>query len=149
MLLLGYLLLALVVAAVLFYLVVALLPAGLGMSPSRDRRPVELPVHRRVRAEDLERVRIPVSLRGYRFAETDELIERLAAEIEVRDEEIARLKQYAVAVSEAVPASAAESPVAARAGEPAESPAAGRAEPEPAESAGEPEWAVRELGEDG
>jgi hypothetical protein len=43
-------------------------------------------------------VRIPVSLRGYRFAETDDLIDRLAAEIVVRDEEIARLRK-------AVPAS--------------------------------------------
>ena len=41
---------------------------------------------------DLDRVRIPVSVRGYRFAETDDLIDRLAAEIVVRDEEIARLR---------------------------------------------------------
>jgi hypothetical protein len=38
-------------------------------------------------------VRIPVGLRGYRFAETDDLIDRLAAEIVVRDEEIARLRR--------------------------------------------------------
>jgi hypothetical protein len=43
--------------------------------------------------DDLDRVRIPVSLRGYRFAETDDLIDRLAAEIVVRDEEIARLRK--------------------------------------------------------
>jgi hypothetical protein len=93
MLLLGYFLLALVVAAVLFYLVVALLPAGLAVRPMRDDRPLELPADRRMQPGDLDRVRIPVSLRGYRFAETDELIDRLAAEIVVRDEEIARLKQ--------------------------------------------------------
>ena len=51
-----------------------------------------------MQADDLDRVRIPVSLRGYRFAETDDLIDRLAAEIVVRDEEIARLRK-------AVPAS--------------------------------------------
>ena len=92
-LLLGYLLLALVIAAVLFYAVVALLPTGLSVRPERDNRPFELPRDRRMRAEDLDGVRIPVSLRGYRFAETDDLIDRLAAEIVVRDEEIARLQQ--------------------------------------------------------
>jgi hypothetical protein len=90
--LLGYLLLALVVAAVLFYAVVALLPAGLSVPPQRDERPFELPADRRMRSGDLDRLRIPVSVRGYRFAETDDLIDRLAAEIVVRDEEIARLK---------------------------------------------------------
>src|SRR3954454_9712074 len=93
MLLIGYLLLALVVAAVLFYLVVALLPSGLTVTPIRDNRPLELPANRRMRISDLDRIRIPVSLRGYRFAETDELIDRLAAEIQVRDEEIERLRQ--------------------------------------------------------
>ena len=93
MLLIGYLLLALVVAAVLFYLVVALLPSGLTVTPIRDNRPMELPSSRRIRVSDLDRIRIPVSVRGYRFRETDELIDRLAAEIQVRDEEIDRLKQ--------------------------------------------------------
>ncbi|HTZ42462.1 MAG TPA: hypothetical protein VMB79_01235 [Jatrophihabitans sp.] len=123
MLLIGYLLLALVVAAVLFYLVVALLPAGLSVRAVRDNRPLELPADRRMRVTDLDRVRIPVSLRGYRFAETDELIDRLAAELQVRDEEIGRLKQR-LGTGQPAP----DAPVA--------------------EPAGEPEWAVRELGED-
>lgn len=93
MLLIGYLLLALVVAAVLFYLVVALLPSGLMVTPVRDNRPMELPANRRLRLSDLDRIRIPVSLRGYRFAETDDLIDRLAAEIQLRDEEIEWLRQ--------------------------------------------------------
>jgi hypothetical protein len=91
----GYLLLTLVIAAVIFYAVVALLPSGLTVRPERDNRPFELPVDRRMRSEDLDRVRIPVSLRGYRFAETDDLIDRLAAEIVIRDEEIARLRDAA------------------------------------------------------
>jgi hypothetical protein len=92
MLLLGYLLLALVVAALLFYAMVALLPGGLSLTPQRDNRPFELPADRRMVRADLDRVRIPVGVRGYRFAETDDLIDRLAAEIVVRDEEIARLR---------------------------------------------------------
>lgn len=104
MLLIGYLLLALVVAAVLFYLVVALLPSGLMVTPIRDNRPMELPANRRLRISDLDRIRIPVSLRGYRFAETDELIDRLAAEIQLRDEEIERLRHGAPAGSSWQPA---------------------------------------------
>lgn len=93
----GYLLLTLVIAAVIFYALVALLPSGLTVRPERDNRPFELPPDRRMQAADLDRVRIPVSLRGYRFAETDDLIDRLAAEIVVRDEEIARLRKAAPA----------------------------------------------------
>jgi len=122
MLLIGYLLLALVVAAVLFYLVVAFLPSGMDVEPMRDDRPLELPTNRRMRLADLDRIRIPVSVRGYRFAETDELIDRLAAEIVGRDEEIARLRQQ---------------------GYPREADVAG---PAPAAADGaEPEWAVRDL----
>lgn len=95
MMLLGYLLLALVVAALVFYGVVALLPKGLSLTPQRDNRPFELPGDRRMVREDLDRVRIPVGVRGYRFAETDDLIDRLAAELVVRDEEIARLRSQA------------------------------------------------------
>jgi hypothetical protein len=90
--LIGYALIALIVAGVLFYAAVALLPAGLSLKSESDRRPFELPAGRLIERGDLERVRIPVALRGYRFAETDELIDRLTAEIVLRDEEIARLK---------------------------------------------------------
>ncbi len=113
MLLLGYLLLALVVAALVFYGVVALLPGGLSLTPQRDNRPFELPADRRMVREDLDRVRIPVGVRGYRFAETDDLIDRLAAEIVVRDEEIARLRSQAAAPGHGQPSQdrqAAESP---------------------------------------
>jgi len=171
MLLIGYLLLTLVVAAVLFYLVVALLPSGLTVTPIRDNRPLELPPNRRLRISDLDRVRIPVSLRGYRFAETDELIDRLAAEIQLRDEEIAQLRQYGAPAGDpdqaeldeagldeagldeaeldaAEPDEADESPMS---GETAAGPAAARTAaeaPDPAQArSGEPEWAVRELGD--
>ncbi len=95
MLLLGYLLLAMVVAALLFYAIVALLPNGLSLTPQRDIRPFELPADRRMVRADLDRVRIPVSVRGYRFRETDDLIDRLAAELQVRDDEITRLRSQA------------------------------------------------------
>ncbi|MCW2539867.1 MAG: cell division protein DivIVA [Frankiales bacterium] len=90
--LLAYLLIAAVVAAVLFYCVVALLPDGPPFQATRDDRPFELPADRRMAGEDLRSLRIPVALRGYRFAETDALIDRLGAEIVVRDQELARLR---------------------------------------------------------
>jgi hypothetical protein len=136
MLLIGYLLLALVVAAVLFYLVVALLPSGLTVTPVRDNRPLELPANRRMRVSDLDRVRIPVALRGYRFRETDDLIDRLAAEIQVRDEEIERLRQLGAPFAEGEPGQVdrleSEQPSSGQ---------SGAAHPEP-------EWAVRELGDE-
>lgn len=136
MLLIGYLLLALVVAAVLFYLVVALLPSGLTVTPVRDNRPLELPANRRMRVSDLDRVRIPVALRGYRFRETDDLIDRLAAEIQVRDEEIERLRQLGGPFAEGE---------TGQFGRPeSEQPPSGQ--PGPAHP--EPEWAVRELGDE-
>jgi hypothetical protein len=92
MVLLGYVLLAVIVAALLFYAVLAVLPDGLSVTPQRDERPFELPADRPMERADLDRVRIPVALRGYRFAETDDLIDRLAAEIVARDDEIARLR---------------------------------------------------------
>ena len=92
MILFGYLLIALIVAALLFYAVVAFLPAGLDLTPQRDDRPFELPEGRPMVRSDLDRVRIPVSLRGYRFAETDDLIDRLATELVARDAEIDRLR---------------------------------------------------------
>lgn len=93
MVLIGYLILAVIVAAVLFYAVVAVLPDGLSFGPQADRRPFALPADRRLDGSDLARIRIPAAVRGYKFAETDELIDRLAAEIAARDEEIAGLRQ--------------------------------------------------------
>ena len=41
---------------------------------------------------DITTARLPVALRGYRFAETDRLLDRLAEELDRRDAEIARLR---------------------------------------------------------
>ena len=43
-------------------------------------------------AEDVDAVRLPVALRGYRFAETDQLLDRLAGELRARDAELALLR---------------------------------------------------------
>jgi DivIVA domain-containing protein len=45
-----------------------------------------------VTVADIEQVRFEQSVRGYRMQDVDEVIDRLAREIEARDEEIARLR---------------------------------------------------------
>jgi len=88
-----YGLLAVLLAGALFLLASKLLPAGEQIAPPlRDEPPWELPPERSMTPEDIDGVRLPVALRGYRFAETDLLLDRLAAELRVRDAEIARLR---------------------------------------------------------
>jgi DivIVA domain-containing protein len=87
---------AVVIAGVLFLLATRFLPAGEQIAPAvRDEPPWELPDERRLTAEDVDDLRLPVALRGYRFAETDLLLDRLAEELRSRDEEIARLRRHA------------------------------------------------------
>ena len=45
-----------------------------------------------LRPQDVIEVRLPVSVRGYRFAETDLLLDRLTEELRVRDEQISALR---------------------------------------------------------
>lgn len=91
--LLLYGLLAIGLAGVLFAVAVRFLPAGEQVAPPvRDEPPWELPADRAMRPEEVDAVRLPVALRGYRFAETDILLDRLADELRARDAEIARLR---------------------------------------------------------
>src|SRR5581483_2405230 len=89
-----YGLLALLLAGALFLLAAYLLPAGEQIAPPiRDEPLWALPADKRLDEADVAAVRLPVALRGYRFAETDQLLDRLAAELRERDAEIARLKE--------------------------------------------------------
>lgn len=66
---------------------VAMLAAGYGepMAPTYDDRPDALvPANRPVGAGDLRKVRFSLALRGYRMAEVDALLARLASEMEGR-----------------------------------------------------------------
>ncbi|MFE4872369.1 cell division protein DivIVA [Streptomyces sp. NPDC056682] len=51
-----------------------------------------LPEHRPVARDDLEALRIPVALRGYRMADVDDVLSRLGAELAERDARIADLQ---------------------------------------------------------
>lgn len=93
-----YALLAVLLAGGLFLIATQFLPAGEQIAPPlRDEPPWELPPDRMLHPDDVDTVRLPVALRGYRFAETDILLDRLAGELRMRDMEIARLRGHGVA----------------------------------------------------
>ena len=88
-----YGLLAIVLAVALFLLAAYVLPSGEQIAPPiRDEPEWNLPPDRTLGSDDIASVRLPVALRGYRFAETDRLLDRLAVELDKRDAEIARLR---------------------------------------------------------
>jgi DivIVA domain-containing protein len=67
---------------------VAVVASGRGgsMAPAYDDRPdLDLPPDRPIAARDLRTVRFPLAVRGYRMSDVDELLARLATELEDRD----------------------------------------------------------------
>lgn len=84
--------LALVVAAVVVSILVVVLPDDTVAVAARDRIPAGLPASGQLGAQDVNRLRLPVGLRGYRMADTDAVLDRLSIEIERRDQEIAQLR---------------------------------------------------------
>lgn len=88
-----YAVLAILVIALLFVLATRVLPPGEQIAPPLRDDPIwQLAEGQAISPEDVDTVRLPVALRGYRFAETDQLLDRLATELRQRDDEIARLK---------------------------------------------------------
>ena len=66
---------------------VAMVASGRGdsMAPAYDDRPdLALPDDRPIAAQDLRTVRFPLAFRGYRMSDVDELLARLASELEER-----------------------------------------------------------------
>jgi DivIVA domain-containing protein len=67
---------------------VAVLAGGRGGElgePGDDRPPPWLPVDRPVSPDDIDAVHFGVGFRGYRMDEVDEVLDRLAAELRIRD----------------------------------------------------------------
>jgi hypothetical protein len=88
-----YGLLALVVIAIVFVLITRVIPPGEQIAPAVRDDPVwSLPSGRALNPREIAMIRLPVALRGYRFSETDQLLDRLADELHERDLEIARLR---------------------------------------------------------
>jgi hypothetical protein len=87
-----YALIAIAAAAAIVALLVLVLPEERLSRPIPDVVPMGLPLDREVGADDLNRMRLPVSVRGYRMVDADAVFDRLGAEIERRDQEIAQLR---------------------------------------------------------
>lgn len=60
--------------------------------PEPDRPDLALPGDGLLAREDVDRVRFSVGARGYRMDEVDDVLDRLAHEIELREERIAQLE---------------------------------------------------------
>ncbi|OIV36539.1 hypothetical protein BIV57_15725 [Mangrovactinospora gilvigrisea] len=70
---------------------VALVVLGAGGSLGdavHDRAPLRLPEDRALTRGDLERVRFTVATRGYRMDEVDTLLDRLGAELDLKDAQL-------------------------------------------------------------
>ncbi|HEY2167929.1 MAG TPA: hypothetical protein VGH01_12225 [Jatrophihabitantaceae bacterium] len=138
-----YGLLAVGLMVVLFFVAARFLPAGEQIAPAlRDEPPWALPAERHLKADDIEDLRLPVALRGFRFAETDELLDRVVAELRRRDDELERLYGLLITMPvpsaelhETVPPQAAPGPVDAAAGDVENVPAPAEAEAAEAEPA--------------
>jgi DivIVA domain-containing protein len=102
----------LLLAAVLFG--VAAVAAGRGdalADAPRDGADLGLPADRPLLPADLETVRFPMAVRGYRMAEVDETLDRLAVELAERDERIAELESAAEPTAPGGPAVGSPAPV--------------------------------------
>ncbi|WP_245984938.1 DivIVA domain-containing protein [Streptomyces tateyamensis] len=72
-----------------------------------DRIAARLPQERPLSRDDVDGIRLPMALRGYRMDEVDDVLDRLGAELAYRDTRIAEL-EAAVAVGEGVRAGGAQ-----------------------------------------
>lgn len=82
------------VAGVLAVVVLLTLGRGGGWTETLpDDVEVDLPVDRAVSADDVATVRLPMALRGYRMSDVDDLLDRLASELAIRDARIQELEE--------------------------------------------------------
>jgi DivIVA domain-containing protein len=90
-----------VITAILLAVVLLALGRGDGLAEEEpDDVVVRMPQERAMVASDVEALRLPLALRGYQMAAVDEVLDRLAAELALRDAEIRQLQAGPVATSE-------------------------------------------------
>lgn len=83
---------AAVVGLILFGIAAALTGRAEPMAEMpHDGRPARLPADRMASAEEVREAQFDLAFRGYRMADVDAVLDRLADEVAVRDAEIARL----------------------------------------------------------
>jgi DivIVA domain-containing protein len=87
-----------VITAILVAVVLLALGRGEGLADDEpDDVIVRLPTQRPMLASDVETLRLPLAVRGYQMAAVDEVLDRLAAELALRDAEIRQLRGNASA----------------------------------------------------
>ena len=90
-----------VITAIVLAVVLLALGRGDGLVEEEpDDVVVRMPQERAMVASDVEALRLPLALRGYQMAAVDEVLDRLAAELALRDAEIRQLQAGPVATSE-------------------------------------------------
>ncbi len=83
-----------VITAVVAAVVLLALGRGEGLVEEEpDDVIVRLPDERSMVASDVETLRLPLAVRGYQMAAVDEVLDRLAAELALRDAEIRQLQE--------------------------------------------------------
>lgn len=82
-----------VVTALVAAVVLLALGRGEGLPEQEpDDVIVRLPLERAMTASDVETLRLPLAMRGYQMAAVDEVLDRLAAELALRDAQIRELQ---------------------------------------------------------
>jgi hypothetical protein len=120
-----YLIVALVVGVAVFY-VVALVFGNASelVEVDPDDRPNRLHIPAPISSAELMHLQLPVSVRGYRMSDTDQLLDRLSDELADREQEIVDLREQLSRA--ASPTQQSDPAVSAPAADPADSWAADR-----------------------
>ena len=90
-----------VITAIVVAVVLLALGRGDGLAEEEpDDVIVSLPQARPMIASDVDTLRLPLAVRGYQMAAVDEVLDRLAAELALRDAEIRQLRGEAAPSTE-------------------------------------------------
>ena len=82
-----------VITAIVVAVVMLALGRGDGLAEEEpDDVMVRLPEGRPMLASDVEAMRLPLAIRGYQMSAVDEVLDRLAAELALRDAQIRQLQ---------------------------------------------------------
>jgi DivIVA domain-containing protein len=82
-----------VITAILLSVVLLALGRGDGLAEEEpDDVVVRLPEGRSMVASDIETLRLPLAVRGYQMAAVDEVLDRLAVELALRDAQIRQMQ---------------------------------------------------------
>lgn len=89
-----YLIGLVIVGVLLFWLASVVFGRGEELAPMPvDSAPLQFPSDQAATGDDVRGVRLPVVLRGYRMSDVDEVLDKLAIQIDEHDTEIRQLRE--------------------------------------------------------